>query len=244
MTDLVATETLKLRTLVLPRAVLALGAAGSAVIGWAAVDIAADSGTVPTLAELAVAPGQVLWFLAVVVAVLATAGEFQHGTLAATLLQVPRRGRVLAAKTAVAAGYGAGLAVLGAALSVLSGAVALQLSGAPVTAGSGLAQGVVGSSVLGASWAVLAVGLGALVRNSAVALVSVLVWKFVVEQVVPIVTHTQEVQRWLPTGAANALLAHDDPSALSPVAGGLIFAGYAAALALAGAVVFIRRDPV
>jgi len=244
MTDLVATETLKLRTLVLPRAVLALGAAGSAVIGYAAVDIAADSGTSPTLAELAVAPGQVLWFLAVVVAVLATAGEFQHGTLTATLLQVPGRGRVLAAKTAVAAGYGAGLAVLGAAVSMLAGALTLRLDGARITAGAGLVQGIVGTLALGALWAVLAVGLGALVRNSAVALVTVLVWKFVVEQIIPIVTHTQDVQRWLPTGAAGALLAPDDTSALSPVAGGLLFAGYAAALALAGALVFIRRDPV
>lgn len=244
MTDLVATEALKLRTLVLPRAVLAVGAAGSAVIGYAAVDIAADSGAVPTLAELAVAPGQALWFLTVVVAVLATAGEFQHGTLAATLLQAPRRGPVLAAKTVVAAGYGAGLAVLGAVVSMLAGAVALRLSGAAIIAGSGLVQGVIGNLVLGALWAVLAVGLGALVRNSAVALVSVLVWKFVVEQVIPIVTHTQEVQRWLPSGAADALLARDDASALSPVTGGLLFAGYAATLLLAGALVFIRRDPV
>ena len=240
---LLATETLKLRTLVLPLAVLAVGAVGSAVIGWAGVRIAAGTGETPTLAELAVAPSQPLWFLAVVVAVLATAGEFQHGTLAATLLQVPRRGRVLVSKAAVAAGYGAVLAALGAAVAMFTGAVAMLVSGGQVTAGSGLVQGIAGGVVVAGLWAVLAVGLGALVRNSTVALVAVLLWKFVVEELIPIVTRTQEVQPWLPSGAADAVLSGDEASGLSPAAGGLLFAGYTAAIVLAGALVFIRRDP-
>ena len=243
MTALLATEALKLRTLVPPRAVLALGAAGSGVIGYAAVEIAAGSGEVPTLAQLAAAPSQVLWFLTVIVAVLATAGEFQHRTLAATLLQAPRRGSVLSAKAAVAAAYGVGLAALGAGVAMITGALALQLSGDPVTAGSGLARSITGGLLLGAPWALLAVGLGALVRNSTVALVSVLVWKFVVEQVIPIVTRTQEVQQWLPSQAANAVLAGEGGSGLSPTAGALLFAGYAAGIVLAGAMAFVRRDP-
>jgi ABC-2 type transport system permease protein len=243
MTALLATETLKLRTLVLPLAVLAVGAVGSAVIGWAGVQIAAGNGETPTLAELAVAPSQPLWFLAVIVAVLATAGEFQHGTLAATLLQVPRRGGVLAAKAVVAAAYGAVLAALGAAVAMLTGAVAILLSGGQVTVGSGLVRGIAGGLVLAGLWAVLAVGLGALVRSSTVALVAVLVWKFVVEELIPIVTRTQEVQPWLPSGAADAVLSGDNASGLSPAVGGLVFAGYTAAIVLAGALVFIRRDP-
>ncbi|MGK5113577.1 hypothetical protein [Geodermatophilus sp. CPCC 205506] len=243
MTGLLATETLKLRTLVLPLAVLVIGAVGSATIGYAGVQIAAGNGETPTLAELAVAPSQPLWFLAVIVAVLATAGEFQHGTVVVTLLQVPRRGRVLVAKATVAAGYGAVLAALGAAVAMLTGAVAVLVSGGQVTAGSGLVQGIAGCVVLAGLWAVLAVGLGALVRSSTVALVAVLLWKFVVEELIPIVTRTQEVQPWLPSGAANAVLKGDEASVLSPAAGGLLFAGYTAAIVLAGAMTFIRRDP-
>src|SRR3712207_563665 len=243
MTGLLATEILKLRTLVLPVALVAVGAVGSATIGYAGVQIAASNGETPTLAELAVAPSQPLWFLAVTVAVLATAGEFQHGTVVATLLQVPRRGRVLVAKATVGAGYGAVLAALGAAVAMLTGAVAVLVSGGQVTTGSGLVRGIAGGVVLAGLWAVLAVGLGALVRSSTVALVAVLAWKFVVEEIIPIVTRIEEVRPWLPSGAADAVLSRDEASGLDPAVGGLRFAGYTAAIVLAGALVFIRRDP-
>src|SRR3712207_8113559 len=106
----IGAEALKLRTLLMPGAVLAAGAVLSGVIGHAAVDIAADSSETPTLAELAVAPGQVLWFGAVIVAVLATAGEYHHRTIVGTLIQAPRRGRLLTAKAVVLAAYGSLLA--------------------------------------------------------------------------------------------------------------------------------------
>jgi hypothetical protein len=90
-------------------------------------------------------------------------------------------------------------------------------------------------------WAVLALGLGMLVRNSTVALVTVLLWKFVLEGVLPIVARNEEVRAWLPSGAADALL-FGRPGLLEPWAGGLLFAGYAAVVLLAGAVLFTLRD--
>ncbi len=99
-------------------------------------------------------------------------------------------------------------------------------------------------AVLTAAWAVLAVGLGALVRNSTVALVGVLVWKFVIENVLIVVTNSPELRRWLPTPAADAVLYGGEGSGLrSPTAGGLLFAGYVAVIVVAGAIMFVRRDP-
>jgi ABC-2 type transport system permease protein len=98
-----------------------------------------------------------------------------------------------------------------------------------------------GSVTIGAMWAVLAAGLGMMVRNSTVALVTVLVWKFVLEGVLPSVTRSGEVSRWLPSGAADALL-FGRAALLEPWAGGLLFAGYAAVIVLAGALVFTLRD--
>ena len=86
---------------------MVLLAAWSGLIGFAAVRFATDTGVTVTPAELATAPAQPLWFIAVIVAVLATAGEFQHRTIRTTLLHAPRRGQVLAAKATVAAAYGA-----------------------------------------------------------------------------------------------------------------------------------------
>jgi ABC-2 type transport system permease protein len=90
-------------------------------------------------------------------------------------------------------------------------------------------------------WELLAAGLGVLARNSAVALVTVLLWKFVVEGVLPILARSGEVSRWLPSGAADALLFGRD-ALLEPWAGGLLFAGYTALLILAGALAFTARD--
>jgi hypothetical protein len=66
--------------------------------------------------------------------------------------------------------------------------------------------GIAGSATIGAMWAMLAAGLGMLIRNSTVALVTVLLWKFVIEGVLPSLTRSGEVSRWLPSGAADAVL--------------------------------------
>ena len=47
--------------------------------------------------ELVTAPAQAVFFVVVVLAVVASAGEFQHRTIRTTLLAVPRRVPVLAA---------------------------------------------------------------------------------------------------------------------------------------------------
>jgi Histidine kinase len=66
--------------------------------------------------------------------------------------------------------------------------------------------GIAGSATIGAMWAMLAAGLGMLIRNITVALITVLLWKFVIEGVLPSLTRSGEVSRWLPSGAADAVL--------------------------------------
>jgi ABC-2 type transport system permease protein len=200
-------EALKLRTLLLPRLALGLAALSAGFITFAVVQIARDQKTPVTAADLGTAAAKPLWFLAIVVAVLASAGEFQHRTVYTSLLHAPRRGTLLAAKAIVAAGYGAILTLTGTAAAVLVGVVSLRLAHLPV--GSLHAQlwlRPAGSIIIGALWAVLAAGLGMLARNSTVALVAVLLWKFVLEGVLPSLTRTAEVTQWLPSGAADALL--------------------------------------
>ncbi|MGH8969644.1 MAG: hypothetical protein ACRDV1_06805 [Actinomycetes bacterium] len=244
MNTLLASEVLKLRTLVLPRAMIVTGAALSGVIGYAVVRIAADTDESVTLADMATVSAQPMWFLAVVVAVLATAGEFQHRTIRTTLLHAPRRGPVLAAKAAVTAAYGALLAVIGSASALGVGAVAMRDHGMPVAVTWELVPAVAAGALIGAVWSVLAAGLGVLVRSSTVALVAVLVWKFVIENVIPLATNTPQAQRWMPSSAADAVLYDEAGTALlSPLAGGLLFVGYAAVVVMAGSLLFLRRDP-
>jgi ABC-2 type transport system permease protein len=242
MKDLISAEALKLRTLLMPRLVLLLAALGSGFIMFAVVLTAKDEKTTVTTSDLATAPAQPLWFLAVIVAVLAAAGEFQHGTIYTTLLQAPRRRQVVAAKAIVAGGYGAAVTLIGTASAVIVGVLSLRIQHTPVGSfDADMWLRLAGSATIGAMWAVLAVGLGMLVRNSTVALVTVLLWKFVLEGVLPSLTRSGEVSRWLPSGASDAVL-FGRPDLLEPWAGGLLFAGYAALIVVAGSILFTLHD--
>ena len=242
MTALLSTEALKLRTLRMSWIVAALAVAVSATIGFAAVRISTDAGEPLRLAAVAGTPAQAMWFLAIVSAVLASAGEFQHRTIRTTLLAVPQRRRVLVAKSAVAGAYGGLLVLVGTAAAVAAGLIAAAGSGASFT-GTGVSWGhLAGTVAVGAVFAVLATGLGILTRSTAAAIGAVLLWRFVGEGILPALLHHDGVTRWTPNGTAGALIgigAHP----LAPWAAALMLSGYAAAICGLAAMLFLRLDP-
>jgi ABC-2 type transport system permease protein len=242
MTALLSTEALKLRTLRMTWIMAALAVAVSATIGFAAIRISTDAGEPLRLTELAAAPAQAMWFLAIVSAVLASAGEFQHRTIRTTLLATPHRGRLLAAKSAIAGAYGGLLVLLGTAGAVVAGVITAAASGASLTAGCAAWGHLAGTVAVGALFAVLATGLGVLTRGTAAAIAAVLLWRFVGEGILPAVLHHDGLTRWTPNGAAGALVglgAHP----LAPAAAGLLLTGYTAAISAIAAALFLRRDP-
>jgi ABC-2 type transport system permease protein len=242
MTALLSTESLKLRTLRLSWIVAALAVAVSGTIGFAGVRIAIDAGEPVHLTAIAAAPAQALWFLAIVAAVLAGAGEFHHRTINTTLLTAPRRGRVLIAKSTVSGAYGGLIVVLGTAGAVLAGVLTAAVSGAALTGGGTSWLHVAGAVAVGAVFAVLATGLGVLTRSTAAAIGAVLLWRFVGEGILPAVIREDGLIRWTPNGAAGALVGLG-PDPLAPWAAGLVLAGYAAAVCGTATVLFLRRDP-
>jgi ABC-2 type transport system permease protein len=242
MTALLSTEALKLRTLRLTWIVAALAVALSATIGFAGVRIASDAGEPLRLAELAAAPAQAMWFLAIVMAVLASAHEFQHRTIRTTLLATPRRDRVLVAKSAVAAAYGGLLVMMGTACAVVAGLVTAAASGASFIGGTVSWRHVAGAVAVGAVFAVLATGLGVLTRSTAAAIAAVLLWRFVGEGILPSLLRQDSLSRWTPNGTAGALVglgAHPLPQ----WAAALVLVGYATAVCGVAALVLLRRDP-
>jgi hypothetical protein len=80
-----------------------------------------------------------------------------------------------------------------------------------------------------------------LTRSTATALVARLLWRFVLEGIIPSVITHPDLRPWLPSGAADALL-FGRSELLPPLGGALMFAGYAALLTLAGAWMFTRWD--
>ncbi|OKJ01840.1 hypothetical protein AMK18_10450 [Streptomyces sp. CB01249] len=111
----------------------------------------------------------------IVVATVFLTGEYRRGLLRTSMTAAPRRGRVLGAKALVAGGVAGAVGLVAAAIAVPLGARGARGRGFlvfPVTTATEL-RVVAGTGLLCAAAAVLALGVGALLRRSgtAVALV-------------------------------------------------------------------------
>jgi ABC-type transport system involved in multi-copper enzyme maturation permease subunit len=135
------------------------------------------------LASLAYALSLAGVFAAVQGVVLASA-EFRHRTVSGTYL-LGGRGPVLLAKGAVAAGIGAGYALVTAVVGLLAG---LLGQGAARLPSVWPLLGVIGSGIaVCALWAVLGVALGTVVVHQAGAVVALLLWVLAIENLVSLV---------------------------------------------------------
>jgi hypothetical protein len=245
MNALLQFEFLKLRTLRSTWVVAGAVAVLSAVVGATQVLVREPGVAPPDVARLLLGPAQAVWFLVIVLAVLASAGEFQHRTVRTSLLAVPRRHAGLAAKGVVAAAMGALLSTVGAVSCLVSGLATAVVSGTSLPMGSGDDYAAAAGAVaLGALWAVLATGLGMLTRSTAIAITAVLIWRFVAEGMIPIVTRNPGLSRWTPSGAGDAIVGLGGSDALPAAAAAALLLGYTVAVCGTAALHFLRTDPV
>jgi ABC-type transport system involved in multi-copper enzyme maturation permease subunit len=180
--------------------------------------------------------------LALVIGILGITGEYRHQTITGTFLTTPRRSRVLVPKMAAHAliGLGYGLAAAVTALLLAPPLLGLRDAAAlPFTDVAGILAGAVAGTAL---YGVLGVAVGALIRNQIAAVVGALIWVLLVEGL--LVAFLPEVGRWLPGGAANAMLQAETlrGDLLSPAVGALLMLGYAAALGWLATRVTLRAD--
>ncbi|WP_433393878.1 ABC transporter permease [Micromonospora sp. KLBMP9576] len=151
----------------------------------------------------------ILGLTALVPAALGTAAvttEYRHHTAALTFLFAPRRGRVLAAKLVA---YGAAALAYG---TVLAGTSAAALYA--VTAAQGVSLGLPTGTVLAllarvgvamATYLLLGVGMGALIRNQVVALCVVVGYLYLGETLLMMIPGVNLLYPVLPGGATAAL---------------------------------------
>lgn len=183
--------------------------------------------------------------LVAVLAAIGITGEFRHRTATATFLTTPHRGRVVAAKLLTYAAVGVGYAV--ACLLVVA-VIAWPWLGAKnvdlTLVGNGLPGTYAGVIADVTIFAVIGVGLGALLRNQVATVVGLLVYRFVAEPIVTTVPALTEWTAYLP-GSASAALTQVSLSTqdyLDPWLGGLVLAGYGLLFAAVGTRVSMRRD--
>jgi ABC-2 type transport system permease protein len=182
-----------------------------------------------------------------VLGVLVITGEYSTGMIRASFIAVPRRLPVLWAKTAV---FGAVtfLLMLPAVLiaffasqAILSRHHLLQIS----FSHPGVARSVIGGAAYLLLVGVFALGIGAILRNTAGGIATFAGIFFVIPPLMNVLptSWNNAISQYLPSEAGRQIfsLTHGDHS-LSPWPGGLLFVGYCAlALALAAALL-VRRD--
>jgi ABC-type transport system involved in multi-copper enzyme maturation permease subunit len=167
--------------------------------------------------------------------------EYRYGTIRPTFLFTPRRSRVLAAK--LAAGLLAGLAfgVAGQALGFGIGVAILAARGIPYAPGAGSTALLLGGTLAASAlWGAIGVGLGAIIRSQVGAIIALLAWGFVVENL--LFAFVPSVGRFAPVHAENGLFGLTTRHLLSPAAGAATLIAWAAALGAIGVVLAARRD--
>jgi ABC-type transport system involved in multi-copper enzyme maturation permease subunit len=253
MTDVLASEWLKLRTVrstyYVLLAVLLLVALGAAltwagVDGWDKLTPARRAHFQATPMEQVILPA--VQFALAVLGALSITSEYATGMIRTSLTAVPGRRQLLAAK-AVVAGSLALAAGLAAEFAMFF-AGRLIIGNRPIPGNTGaLIHQVPRVAFLGLSVmviALVALGLGTVLRSTAGALTSVAALLFVV----PVLAHflpapwSQRIAAVLPSGLPLQLAHTASRAVLSPPWALAILIAYIAAALLAGASLIARRD--
>jgi ABC-2 type transport system permease protein len=171
--------------------------------------------------------------------------EIRHGLIRPTFLATPQRARVIVAKVAASAIAGAALGLVAELLAVAVGSAALAGRGIHVApTGADLAQLLAGGAAAAALWAMIGVGVGAIVRNQVGALVGLVVWQLLVEMT--LIGSLPSAGKFAPGASAGAIagaiLEQTSTYLLAPAVGALLIVGYAAAAIAAGVITTARRD--
>jgi ABC-type transport system involved in multi-copper enzyme maturation permease subunit len=171
-------------------------------------------------------------------------GEIRHGTIRSTFLVIPRRSRVVAAKVMANMLIGSAFGLAAGAVAAGVGTAALQARGIHVQLDAGdYALLVAGGTAATALWAVIGVGVGAIVRNQVPVLVGICAWLLFVENLlIGDVGGVGDVGRLLPGAAGKAISGQDPHTLVAPGFGLVLLVVYAAAVALAGTLATARRD--
>jgi ABC-type transport system involved in multi-copper enzyme maturation permease subunit len=190
------------------------------------------------------------YIFAIILGILIMSGEFRHGTAVATFLASPKRAKVLFVKLAVAALAGATFQIISAAFAVAAGFYTLTFFEDVASPSQAVFTNLALAAVLsGATLGVVGVAIGSLIRNQLIAIVSTLVWLFILEPIVLLLF--VDAGKWLPTGAITGMLALEFESAaigvstsdyLAPGLSALVLLGYGAVFAGLALVTSMRRD--
>jgi ABC-2 type transport system permease protein len=235
----VRSEWIKLFTTRTTWMMLGIGLLGEALFAGLYVGLASLE-NIGNLDKVATGVGLLL-VLMLVLGVLVITTEFRHGTASSTFLAAPRRHRVLVAKLVVTLAIGL---LAGLAFVVVNAGLAVPLfsgRGGDLPPASEMVATYAGVVVSLALVGAFGLGIGAIVRNQVGAIIAAIAFFFVLSPLPSLLPGS--IGDYFPAEALGAL--HHNPGedhGLSQVAGGLVLAGWVAALWAIGTALVVRRD--
>ena len=167
--------------------------------------------------------------------------EYRHGTIRPTFLFTPRRSRVVDAKLAAGLLAGIVFGIVGEGLGFAVGYACLAGRGIAYALNDGQTTLLLVGTLAGvALWGALGVGIGMVVRNQVGAIIGLLAWGFVAENL--LFAFVPSVGRFAPAHASDALIGLTTDHLLRAAAAGATLLAWTVAFALAATALAARRD--
>ena len=189
-------------------------------------------------------------FIALIMGLIVSTGEFRHGTITPTLLATPSRTSIVIAKALAGMFFAVALVGLAEGLVALELAIALPAKGVDFAIQGAPAAGFIGRMLIAAAlWGALGSGIGIVLRNQIGAVVASFAWLFVAEGLIIAILHSHAINsnagRFFPFQATGAILSSGtrNPADLLSHAGGMAaLGGWMALFTIAAVVLLSRRD--
>jgi ABC-2 type transport system permease protein len=189
-------------------------------------------------------------FIALIMGLIVSTGEFRHGTITPTLLATPSRTSIVIAKAIAGMFFAVALVALAEGLVALELAIALPGKGVDFVIQGGPAAGFIGRILIAAAlWGALGSGIGIVIRNQIGAVVASFAWLFIAEGLIVAILLSNAIDsnagRFLPFRATRAILTNttlNPADTLSAVSGMVTLGGWMVLFTIAAGVLLSRRD--
>jgi ABC-2 type transport system permease protein len=202
-----------------------------------------------------------VWLTALLIGVVGTlviTSEYSTGMIRTSLTALPQRGLLLAAKITVLAAVVFVTGLIASLAAFFAGQAIMSSHHISTTIGHlGVVRAIIGAALYLTVAALLALGIGLLIRHTAAALATAVAVLFLLPIAGSLLPHELQdhVDKWLPTAAGAQIwtvnhaphlnsaspIGASGPM-LSPGTGFAVFCGYAAIVLAAGLLVFRKRD--